>query len=493
MGTGFNLNNLYMNQMQYGNSSAYNPMMFSNATAAMSGNYSLTVPQFNFASNNFAMPAFGSITGYGYQGYSSGSSSSSSSADSYEQKALKEAEARKKRIQENTQKAEQKLEESKQSVLFKGYGLTKEQEKVLLEQHAKTFEPDMKLLGTLGTGIGIGSIMKNGGLVSHGWNTAKSLGPNSATSMMFKGNETLWKNSSNLMQEAYYQMHKAERRHHKGLGMIKHSYSDQTYKKMEDMMYNAIKGGNADEIAEVTERFKQINKNDGWLSNAIKRLKGKAVESPDDILKNIQSGTVSQDVADDIAKGAKALVNSAHMTWGKAFKQAAGGPIGIVMGLFGLIPEIGNIKKAFSLDRKKGWKQVGQSVVKFGANWGGYIAGETVGIMAGAKIGAMIGSVVPGLGTAIGAVAGMLCGTIVSHFAGKGAKKLMGDNVANEVKTQEVAQKEGGADEIIQTLLAQAQNGELKDEEALRIINDIKQRQAALQQSQQGQQQLAVA
>ena len=239
MGTGLNLNKLYMNQMQYGNSSAYNPMMFSNATAAMSGNYSLSIPQFNFASNNFSMPAFGSITSYGYPNFSS--SSSSSSTETYEQKALREAEARKKRIQENTQKAVQKLEKSKQSVLFKGYGLTKDQEKILLEQHSKTFEPNTKVLGALGTGIGIGAVMKNGGLVSHGWNTAKSLGPNSATSMMFKGNETLWKNSSNLMQEAYYQMHKAERRHLKGLGMIKHSYSDQTYKKMEDMMYNAIK------------------------------------------------------------------------------------------------------------------------------------------------------------------------------------------------------------------------------------------------------------
>lgn len=488
MGTGFNLNNLYMNQMQYGNSSAFNPMMFTNATAAMSGNYNLSIPQFNFASNNFAMPAFGSLTGYGYQGYSS--NSSSSSTDSYEQKALREAEARKKRIQESTQKTIKKIEESKQSVLFKGYGLTKDQEKILLEQHAKTFEPDTKVLGALGTGIGIGAVMKNGGLVSHGWNTAKSLGPNSATSMMFKGNEALWKNSSNLMQEAYYQMHKAERRHLKGLGMIKQSYSDQTYKKMEDMMYDAIKRGNVDEIAEVTESFKQINKNDGWLSSAIKRLRGKAVESPDDILKNIQSGTLSQNVTDDIAKGAKALANSAHMTWGKAFKQAAGGPVGIVMGLLGLIPEIGNIKKAFSLDRKKGWKQVGQSVVKFGANWGGYIAGETVGIMAGAKIGAMIGSSFPGLGTAIGAVAGMLCGTIASIYAGKGAKKLMGYNVANEVKTQEVAQKEGGADEILQTLIAQAESGELKDEKTLGILNSIMQKQAELQ---QGQQQLAVA
>ena len=199
--------------------------------------------------------------------------------------------------------------------------------------------------------------------------------------------------------------------------------------------------------------------------------------------------SLPKSMTDDIAKGAKALVNSAHMTWGKAFKQAYGGPIGAVMGLIGLIPEIGNIKKAFSLDRKKGWKQVVQSVVKFGANWGGYIAGETVGIMAGAKIGAMIGSVVPGLGTAIGAVAGMLCGTIASIYAGKGAKKLMGYNVANEVKTQEVAQKEGGADEILQTLFAQAQSGELKDEETLRILNDIQQKQAQLQQGKQ----LAVA
>ena len=64
----------------------------------------------------------------------------------------------------------------------------------------------------------------------------------------------------------------------------------------------------------------------------------------------------------------------------------------------------------------------------------------------------------------------------------------MGDNVANALKTQEVAQKEGGGDEILQTLLVQAQNGELKDEKTLQIL----QKYQTMYAQQQGQQ-LAIA
>ena len=131
--------------------------------------------------------------------------------------------------------------------------------------------------------------------------------------------------------------------------------------------------------------------------------------------------------------------------------------------------EIGNIKKA--REEGKGWAQFGQSLTKFGANYLGYMAGETIGIWAGAKLGALIGSVVPGLGTAIGAIAGMLCGTIVSHYAGLGARKLVGDNLSNEIQTNNLTKTSEGVEQIKQDLRAQAEKGEIKDQETLDLIS----------------------
>lgn len=478
MGSEFKLPNFYMNQnMQYGNQIAFNPSMYQNANAAIYGNYNLTLPQFNFAPMDFSTPMFNN--NFGFYGNPSSGSSSSSSKTSAETEADKIAAERQKRNEDSKAKTQEKIKKETESTIFKSLGLTKEEEKVLLEEHSKTFEPKRKIFGEISTTIAFGAVMKNGGLVSHGWNSVKSIGRNSASSLMFRGNETLWKNSSNLMQEAYYQMHKAERRHLKGLGMLKKCYSDQTYKAMEDMMFDALQKGSPDEIAKVTESFKQINTNDGWLSTFIKRKRGKCLDSADDILNKIRSGNLTPEMQANITSGAAALTNSAKMTWGNAFNQAVGGKMGKFILIGSFLGEIGNIRAGFKKGKKSGWKQVFQSLVKAVANSGGYIAGETVGIMAGAKLGAMIGSVVPGLGTAIGAFTGVICGTIVSCVAGNLAKKAMGYNVCNEVKTQEVAQKEGGAEEILNTLLAQAQNGELKNEEAMRILSKYQEEIAA--------------
>lgn len=505
MGTGYNLGQMYyMNGNMQFNNFAYNPLMSSTASAAVSGNYNLTMPQFSYSQPNYSFigtstynpsPAtysnYGGYGQYGYYGGASSSSSSSSSKETYEEKNKREYEETKKQIEDARAKAKEKQKAARQSVIFEG--LTKDEEKILLEAHSKTYEPDMKLGATLASAVGVGAIMKNGGMVSHGYNTVKSLGKSCATTKMFRGNEELWKNSSNLMQEAYYQMHKAERRHHKGLGMIKKCYSDETYSKMKKMMNNAIHNAatnnDIEQLAEVTEKFKQVNVNDGWLSRYVNKIRGKSNKTPEEMLKAMKKGKDAQ-LTETITTGAKALVNNADMTWGKAFNQAKGGKMAWLSLLISATSEIGNITKAFKSDKKKGWKQLGQSGVKIVANWGGYIAGETVGIMAGAKIGAMIGSVAPGIGTAIGAVTGMICGTIVSVIAGNLAKKAVGYNVANAEKTKELIATDTGSTEVLQTLMQQAQNGDIKDEKVLKILEKF---QAAEQHQQQQQQQQEIA
>ena len=142
----------------------------------------------------------------------SASESSSDSKSSEEQKKAREA-----LKQEIIEKKRKKIA----STIFTG--LTKKEEEVLLQEHAKTFEPMGTLGSSLGFGVGLTAVMKNGGIVSHGINTVKTAMPGSVTNTMFRGNKELHKKYGNLMQEAYYQMHKAERRHQKGLGMIKKS------------------------------------------------------------------------------------------------------------------------------------------------------------------------------------------------------------------------------------------------------------------------------
>lgn len=489
MGSEFKLANLYMNQnMQYGNQFALNPSMYQNANAAVAGNYKLTIPQFNFIQPNqnlslpsysFNMPTFNNFSGNGfYNPVGSTSSTSSSNTDSYEARAKKEAEERKNRSEKSREEAQRKADEAKLSTVFKGYGLTKEQEEILLREHSKTFEPDMKLFGALGAGVGIGAVMKNNAIVSHPFNAVSTLGKNNTARALFKGNEELWKKSGNLMQEACYEMYKAERRHKKHwFGMWKKNYSDDTFNAMKDMMETAIRNNNADEIAKVTATFREINKNDGWLVNFYNKIRGKAKVTPDDIVNLVKNNAIDPEMAKSITNTATTLSKTANLTLGKSLSQAVGGKLGIIMSFAGILPEIQNYKLVKDKDKKLAKKQLWQSVVKFAANIGGYTLGEGLGTWAGAKLGALIGSSVPLVGTAIGALAGAICGTIVCHFAGKGAKKLMGDNVANKVKTQEVAKKADGADEIIQTLIAQARNGELKDEDALRIIQEIQQEQ----------------
>ena len=164
MGQEYNLGQMYsLNNMQY-SMPAYSSML-ATANAAASGNYSYLNPQTNFMtmsmpSFGLSVPTFGNYTGLTYTGNLL--SSQSSSKDSYEEKLVKEAEERKKRIKETKEKTLYNLEQAKKSVLFKG--LTKDEEKVLLEEHSKTFEPDAKLLGGIATGVAMGSIMKNGGL-----------------------------------------------------------------------------------------------------------------------------------------------------------------------------------------------------------------------------------------------------------------------------------------------------------------------------------------
>ena len=415
--------------------------------------------------------SFQGTSGWGNAGWGNSVSYGTSSLSSSSSSRTKTAEEQKQARDAATQKVIENRKKKNASTIFQGF--TKKEEEKLLKQHSITFEPTAKLGSSLLAGLGLGSLMKNGGMFSHPWNSAKTALRGSATNQMFKGKDEIWKNFSNLTQEAYYQMHKVERRSNSHwFKIFRKSYTqadDGVFKQYQKLMEDAIKSGNPERLAEVTELGKRINVKDGWLTNAWRKLRGKPMLNPaDELTKGL----------DDIAKGAmrssegvQTLLKYKNVSLKQAFNQAKGGKVGLILGALGFLMEIGNISKAFKKDKKDGWKQTGQSVAKFGANYLGYMAGETIGIWGGAKLGALIGSVVPGLGTAVGALAGMLCGTIVSHFAGKGVRAIVGDNVSNEIQTKNLTKTEDGIKQIKQDLIAQAERGEIKDQETLDLIS----------------------
>ena len=343
----------------------------------------------------------------------------------------------------------------------------------LIKAHASTWEPDMDLKETLLIGTGLTAIMKNAGLISHPLNSIATFLGKSDTKQIFKGNKTLWKGNDNLMQEAYYQMYKAERRKRWQLGLFKKRYSANEYTALKDYMEAAVRNGNADEVAKATEALKRSHASNGLLPRLWKKIRGKEVAKPLSLLEEVKTGNFATTSAKEaFESGVKALSKTNKMTLGKAFKYGAGGKVGIILGLLGLLPEIKNIKVAYGKDEATGKKQLKQSLAKFAANWGGYIVGESIGLWAGAKIGAVIGSVVPGLGTAIGAISGAILGSVLSWGASKIVKNKVGENVSNELHSENLLKTKEGQEQLLNDLVAMAEKGEIKDAETLTALQE---------------------
>ena len=245
-------------------------------------------------------------------------------------------------------------------------------------------------------------------------------------------------------------------------------------------MDTALKSGDKNQILEATAKLQNADSiKQGKLSQALNWVKGKFGIAPS------QAATVTDKITNTeaITKGAKALATSTStMTFKQALKSSLGGKVGICLGLLGLVGEWTNIKTAFEKDSSTGFKQLGQSVGKFAASWGGYILGDAIDKWGGAKLGAMIGSAIcPGLGTIIGGAAGVICGTVCSWGLRKITNWAVGDNIANELiakKEVEQASTPEGQAAYLQQLIAQADADKNIDKDTLAIVNKIKNMQA---------------
>lgn len=426
------------------------------------------MPGFNYQLPSYNFPSF---MGGGYSGSSgtgTGTSSSSSASSPTEDFRQKYYDAARKK---------------NQSTNF--LGITKKQEEIILKQHSTSYEPKVKfnsLGGQVASQAAMAGAMTNINIIKHPLSTAQvAFSKNSATNKMFNSfvasNANTWKANEGIMREAYFTMHKMEVRSKSKWfgGTMKKRLSTTEFDALRDEMKRALASGNVDEIAQATERLKFANVNNGWIPRAKNWVKTKVFRRPGNSVPDVitQFNEAKGASSSTIAANASTLVNAGKMTFGRAWKEAVGGPLGKFAAAIQVLAELPNVITAFKKDTKTGLKQTGQSVIKAGVAWGSWTLGQAGGIWLGAKIGAALGSVVPGLGTAIGAVTGVIGGLLVSTVANYFTRKAVGDNVVNEVKTENLAKTEEGKVEIVQELIRQAQAGEIEDKATLEIVQKM--------------------
>lgn len=107
---------------------------------------------------------------------------------------------------------------------------------------------------------------------------------------------------------------------------------------------------------------------------------------------------------------------------------------------------------AFQLGKDKGFKQLGKTAVKTGAEVAGWAAGSAVG----AKIGAAVGSFCGPIGTVVGGAIGLVGGFVGSFLASKLADKVVGKSeveLAQEEAAKQVAQSANESTENVNELL----------------------------------------
>lgn len=355
-------------------------------------------------------------------------------------------------------------------------GLSQQQVDALGKAYAEHIDPTQSLFNAVLMGGVSGALMTNPRILAHPINTFKGFGD---VKKMFSTVKTegsvlnkLWKDNSNVMQEAYAQMHRASSRANSKLGLFRKTFSDSDYKLLKDTMQKALDSGDVKEIAKATESLKLAYVNDGFISRGWNKVSGylKKVPLIGGFINDAKPKTVAEALGktDVIAKNADELMKFNKMTLGKAFTKT-GGWIGLAFGALEILGGLSKFRAAKAQDEENAkngqktnlhGKQVKQTVVKALANTVGYAAGETLGIWAFSKWGAAIGTAVaPGVGSAIGAVVGFFGGALGTWALGGLAKKLVGRDVMAEEEGKKKVQTAEGQAELLQLVAQKAQNG----------------------------------
>lgn len=343
--------------------------------------------------------------------------------------------------------------------------------------YAKNSEPSETLAGAAIGGALFG-VVNNPRLIVHPLNSFRSL---KATEEIFKGVKEsgtainkLWNESNELMREAYFRINKIEARNNTKLGLFRKGYVSRKNPELARKEYETLKPiieelktlmnagpGNETKIAELTAKLKVGYTNDGPLSKVggwFKKLIGKTpkANTVEEALKDTTAINKAQ--ADILAKSGKDLVGKGWTKFAHALKRGGGVTGGLFFMGMEFLMGLGNIKEAFSKDKKTGMTQVGQTLIKGAGSAAGWAIGEAAGVMAATKICAAAGTAIaPGLGTAIGGIIGLVGGSIGCWLAGKITKKIVGQDVGEKVRLEKMKQTPEGHVQLLQ-LTAQQKN-----------------------------------
>ena len=325
--------------------------------------------------------------------------------------------------------------------------------------YSKNSAPSESMLGAAAGGAAFG-IFNNPRLIAHPINSCMAL---KDTNAMFdiKNNKVLnnlWKDpkTNDLMREAYFRMHKVEARKLWKLGLFRKQLSEKDYKELKKIMDSALKTGKPEEIERAIAKLEHAYVNDGWISkpigqlcDQIRGLRGKPAKP-----RTVTEAIKDSNGINEKLKRIKGLKDSAKFT--SVLKRGGGLKGGALMMAFEFIFGAENIKAAFSKDNSTGMKQLGQTFVKGVGNTAGWVAGEAAGVWAATKICASIGTAIsPGLGTAIGGVLGLIGGSIGCWLAGKATKSIVGQDVGEKVKIENMKKTQEGQIQLLNLTLQQ--------------------------------------
>lgn len=345
-----------------------------------------------------------------------------------------------------------------------GFGASARDMDTLGKYYLKGMEPSESLLGAAGGGAAF-ALVNNTRFIAHPFASLSSLNTVEKMFAEVKDKKSalgkLWSNpeTNSLVRDAYHKMHKLEGASKwRFAPLFKKRLDKTTYDALKKEMETALKSGNKEQIAKVTEKIRvATGAKTGVIPQAWRSIRGNA--APD--IAKMTTDTAVKSAVD------KKLAEKAATSYGEAIKKgfkSQGIKGGVFFAAMEFLMDFGKIKSAFSKDNKTGAKQLGQTSVKAAGSIIGWTVGEAVGAAAGAKIGAAVGTAVcPGLGTAIGAVAGLVGGSIGTWAMGKLTKKLVGEDVGSKVEVDNMKKTAQGQAQLLQLTAQQAQDDKKLD------------------------------
>lgn len=355
-----------------------------------------------------------------------------------------------------------------------GFGASSRDIDTLGKYYLKGMEPSESLLGAAGGGAAF-ALVNNTRFIAHPFASLSSLG---AVEKMFAGVKDkksdlgkLWNNpeTNAVVRDAYHKMHKLEGASKwRFAPLFKKRLDKTTYDALKKEMETALKTGNKEQIAKVTEKIRiATGSKTGVIPQAWRSLIGKT--NPD--IAKMTTDTAVKSAVD------KKLAEKAVTGYGEAIKKgfkSQGIKGGVFFAAMEFLMDFGKIRTAFSKDSSTGVKQLGQTSVKAAGSIIGWTVGEAVGAAAGAKIGAAVGTTFcPGLGTAIGAVAGLVGGSIGTWAMGKLTKKLVGEDVGSKVEVENMKKTAQGQAQLLQLTAQQAQDDKKLDPKVAQALQNV--------------------